>query len=115
MKRLGMSGQVGIPLLVSLGILLAFVILNPSPEFASRLLIVPDSTEYVLGAHRFAETGNYQILIDGQWLPPRYPPWFPLLAISPSFVLFGGDLPPRVVPRTKLVRQQVAALVTWAV
>ncbi len=68
---------------------LATIVLYSDRHTASNLVIVPDSTEYTLAAHRFATTGEYKILVDGRWLPPRYPPWFSVLVLAPAYLLLG--------------------------
>lgn len=69
--------------------ILSVILLYSDPRTASNLVIVPDSTEYALAAHCFATTGEYKILVDGQWRPPRYPPWFSILIITPAYRLAG--------------------------
>ncbi|MEM5777153.1 MAG: hypothetical protein QXJ06_01765 [Candidatus Aenigmatarchaeota archaeon] len=56
---------------------------------ASNFVIIPDSTEYALAAHRFVTSGEYKILVDGHWRPPRYPPWFSVLIIAPAYIILG--------------------------
>jgi 4-amino-4-deoxy-L-arabinose transferase-like glycosyltransferase len=67
---------------------------------ASNLDIVPDSTEYVLAAHRFATAGEYKILVDGRWLPPRYPPWFSVFVLAPAYSVLGPALGNAIFPIT---------------
>lgn len=61
------------------------------PSNASNLDIVPDSVEYTTGAWRLANGDGYHIEVNGKDYPPRYPPWFSAIALSPSFLLFGNE------------------------
>lgn len=72
-------------------VLAAGTLLATSPYTASDLSIVPDSVEYAIGAHNIATTGDYFISIGGVKLPPRYPPWFSLLFLSPIYTLAPND------------------------
>ncbi len=49
-----------------------------------------------------SETGRYEIIVDGRGLPPRYPPWFPVLVILPAYVLFGHEPGNAILPITLL-------------
>ncbi|MBN2300900.1 MAG: glycosyltransferase family 39 protein, partial [Lentisphaerae bacterium] len=51
-----------------------------------------DSTEYAIAAYHFATAGQYSIKIDGQQLPPRYPPWFSVLLLAPVYLITGGGI-----------------------
>jgi hypothetical protein len=70
------------------------------PFFASNFEVVPDSTEYALAAHRFVSTGDYKILVEGKWLPPRYPPWFSILVLAPAYLVFGPEPGNAIFPVT---------------
>ena len=70
----------------------ATVLLFKSSYNASDLSIVPDSVEYALGAHNIVTNGEYSIAINGQELPPRYPPWFSLLILAPAYLIFGTSI-----------------------
>jgi len=78
----------------------AAVVLYRDHTSASNLDIVPDSTEYALAAHRFATAGEYKILVEGRWLPPRYPPWFSVLALTPAYLLLGPEPGNAIYPIT---------------
>jgi 4-amino-4-deoxy-L-arabinose transferase-like glycosyltransferase len=78
----------------------AAVVLYQDRFHASILNIVPDSTEYALAAHRFATTGEYKILIEGRWLPPRYPPWFSVFALVPAYLVLGPAIGNAIYPIT---------------
>jgi hypothetical protein len=71
-------------------------------ESASDLTDYPDEVEYALGAHRLAAEGRYEIVIQGERLPPRYPPWFSTLFIAPAYLLLGSDPGVVIVPVTLL-------------
>ena len=58
--------------------------------------------EYALAPLQFLETGRYEIMLEGRGLPPRYPPWFPVLAILPAYVLFGHEPGNAILPITLL-------------
>ena len=58
--------------------------------------------EYALAPLQFLETGRYEIMVEGRGLPPRYPPWFPVLVILPAYVLFGHDPGNAILPVTLL-------------
>ena len=62
-----------------------------TPYNASNLDVPPDTVEYALAPLQFAETGHYQIILEGRPLPSRYPPWFSMLVILPAYLLFGHD------------------------
>jgi hypothetical protein len=55
--------------------------LHQAPYSASDLEIPPDSVEYALAPLQLVETGRYEVILEERGLPPRYPPWFPVLAI----------------------------------
>jgi len=88
------------PLLALL--LIAAVWLHRTPYSASGLEIPPDTVEYALAPLQFLETGRYEIIVEGRGLPPRYPPWFPVLVILPAYVLFGHDPGNAIIPVTAL-------------
>jgi 4-amino-4-deoxy-L-arabinose transferase-like glycosyltransferase len=81
-------------------ILIATVWLYRTPYGASNLEIPPDTVEYALAPLQFLETGDYKIIVEGRPLPPRYPPWFPVLAILPAYVLFGHEPGNAILPVT---------------
>lgn len=76
---------------------LAAVLLWRSPYAASSFKIEPDSTEYAVGAAEIARNGRYELTIDGQKLPPRYPPWFAAIILAPA-LLFSDDLGYAAIP-----------------
>jgi Dolichyl-phosphate-mannose-protein mannosyltransferase len=61
-----------------------------SPWSASNLEVPPDSAEYSLGALQLLETGRYQIVVQAEAFPPRYPPWFSL-GLLPAYWLLGAE------------------------
>jgi 4-amino-4-deoxy-L-arabinose transferase-like glycosyltransferase len=72
-------------------LLIAAVWLYRTPYSASNLEVPPDSVEYAVAALQFRDTGRYEILIQDRALPPRYPPWFSLIALLPAYLLFGSE------------------------
>lgn len=76
---------------------LAAVLLWRMPYAASSFKIEPDSTEYAVGAAQLARHGNYELTIDGQKLPPRYPPWFAAFILAPALI-FSEDLGVAAIP-----------------
>lgn len=88
------------PLLALL--LIAAVWLYRTPYSASNLEIPPDTVEYALAPLQLLETGRYEIMVEGRGLPPRYPPWFPVLVILPAYVLFGHEPGNAILPITFL-------------
>ncbi len=76
-------------LLINLAI--AFIILFRTAYNASDLEIVPESVEYAVAASRLVTDQSYTIVIDGQSWPPRYPPWFSMLVITPAYLIFGNE------------------------
>jgi 4-amino-4-deoxy-L-arabinose transferase-like glycosyltransferase len=58
--------------------------------------------EYALAPLQLLETGRYEIILEGRGLPPRYPPWFPVLVILPAYVLFGHEPGNAILPVTLL-------------
>jgi 4-amino-4-deoxy-L-arabinose transferase-like glycosyltransferase len=86
------------PLLALL--LIAAVWLHRTPYSASNLEIPPDTIEYALAPLQLLETGRYEIMVEGRGLPPRYPPWFPVLVILPAYLLFGHEPGNAIVPIT---------------
>ena len=83
-------------------LVIAAVWLYRSPYSASNLEVPPDTVEYALAPLQFLETGRYEIIIEGRGLPPRYPPWFPVLVILPAYVLFGHEPGNAILPVTAL-------------
>ena len=92
---------------------IAGVALYQSPYAAGNLDIVPDSTEFALAAHRFSEVGDFKILVGGDWLPPRYAPWFPVSLLSPSYALLGPEIGNAIAPITLL--GVLSVLVAYAI
>lgn len=88
----------GWPLLTLL--LIATVWLYRSPYNASNLEVPPDSVEYAFAPLELLENGHYEIVMEGRGLPPRYPPWFPVLVILPAYVLFGHNPGNGILPIT---------------
>jgi 4-amino-4-deoxy-L-arabinose transferase-like glycosyltransferase len=88
------------PLLALL--LIAAVWFYRTPYSASNLEVPPDTVEYALAPLQFLETGRYEIMLEGRGLPPRYPPWFPVLVILPGYVLFGHEPGNAILPITLL-------------
>jgi 4-amino-4-deoxy-L-arabinose transferase-like glycosyltransferase len=88
------------PLLALL--LTAAVWFHRTPYSASNLEVPPDTVEYALAPLQLLETGRYEIIVEGRGLPPRYPPWFPVLVILPAYVLFGHDPGNAILPITLL-------------
>jgi len=88
------------PLLALL--LIAAVWLYRTPYSASNLEIPPDTGEYALAPLQFLETGRYEIVVGERELPPRYPPWFPVLTVLPAYVVFGHDPGNAILPITML-------------
>ena len=101
----------GWPLLALL--LVAAVWLYRSPYSASNLEVPPDSVEYAIGALQFLDTGRYEILIQERALPPRYPPWFSLLILFPTYALFGSEPGNAILPVTLLAVAGVGF--AWAI
>ena len=88
------------PLLALL--LIAAVWFHRTPYSASNLEVPPDTVEYALAPLQLLETGRYEIIVEGRGLPPRYPPWFPVLVILPAYVLFGHEPGNAILPVTLL-------------
>jgi 4-amino-4-deoxy-L-arabinose transferase-like glycosyltransferase len=86
------------PLLIVL--LIAAVWFYRTPYNSSNLEVPPDTVEYALAPLHFLETGHYAIVVEGRPLPPRYPPWFPVLAILPGYLLFGHEPGNAILPVT---------------
>jgi 4-amino-4-deoxy-L-arabinose transferase-like glycosyltransferase len=82
--------------------LIAAVWLHRTPYSASNLEVPPDTVEYALAPLQVLETGRYEIIVEGRGLPPRYPPWFPVLVILPAYVLFGHEPGNAILPVTLL-------------
>ena len=83
-------------------LLIALVWLHRTPYTASNLEVPPDTVEYALAPLQFLETGHYEIVLEGRGLPPRYPPWFPILVVLPAYVLFGHEPGNAIIPITIL-------------
>jgi 4-amino-4-deoxy-L-arabinose transferase-like glycosyltransferase len=83
-------------------LLIAAIWLYRSPYSASDLEIPPDTVEYALAPLELLESGYYQITVEGRPLPPRYPPWFPVILILPSYLLFGHDPGNAILPVTAI-------------
>lgn len=81
-------------------LLIAAIWLYRTPYSASNLEVPPDTVEYALAPLQLLETGQYAIIVEGRPLPPRYPPWFPVLAVLPSYVLFGHEPGNAILPVT---------------
>lgn len=79
-------------ILAFLVLLTAFVWLYRDPFFAANLEPVPDATEYAVSAQHIALWGKFEIVINGHPHPPRYAPWFPLLLLSPVYLLMPNNL-----------------------
>jgi hypothetical protein len=77
--------------LVALLLLTAFVWLWQHPGTVANLLPF-DATEYAVSAQNLALFGKFQIIINGEAHPPRYPPWFPLLLLAPVYVVVRDNL-----------------------
>jgi 4-amino-4-deoxy-L-arabinose transferase-like glycosyltransferase len=99
------------PLLVLL--LISAVWFYRTPYNASNLDVPPDTVEYALAPLEFLETGHYAIVVEGRPLPPRYPPWFPMVAILPTYVLFGHNPGNAILPVTFLAVAGVGF--AWAI
>lgn len=96
--RLGLTRSWPLPALL----LIAAVWLYRTPYSASNLEVPPDTVEYALAPLQLLETGRYEIIVEGRGLPPRYPPWFPVLVILPAYVLFGHEPGNAILPVTLL-------------
>src|ERR1043166_5852781 len=99
------------PLLALL--LIAAVWFYRTPYSASNLEVPPDTVEYALAPLEFLEHGHYDIIVEGRPLPPRYPPWFSMLIISPAYVLFGHDPGNAILPVTAMAVAGVGF--AWAI
>ena len=73
-------------------LLISFLILFKGPYNASNLDKVPDSAEYAFGGNTIATEGFYTITVNGTKFPPRYPPWFSLLVIAPTYIIIGNEI-----------------------
>jgi len=71
---------------------ISFIILFKSPYIASNLDVIPDSEEYAIGGNRIVTHGSYTIIINGMELPPRYPPWFSLFVMAPTYFIMGTEV-----------------------
>jgi 4-amino-4-deoxy-L-arabinose transferase-like glycosyltransferase len=71
---------------------ISFLILFKAPYNASNFDMVPDSVEYALGGNIIATEGSYTITVNGTQFPPRYPPWFSLLVIAPTYIIIGNEI-----------------------
>jgi 4-amino-4-deoxy-L-arabinose transferase-like glycosyltransferase len=83
-------------------IVIAAIWLHRTPYSASNLEVTPDTVEYALAPLQLLETGRYEIMVEGRGLPPRYPPWFPVLVVLPAYVLFGSEPGNAILPITVL-------------
>lgn len=83
-------------------LLIAAVWLYRTPYSASNLEVPPDTVEYALAPLQLLETGRYEIIVEGRGLPPRYPPWFPVMVVLPAYVLFGHEPGNAILPVTVL-------------
>jgi len=81
---------------------IAAMALYRSPFNASDLGIVPDSVEYAVAGNRIATDGRYDIVINGQHFPPRYPPWFSLFVLAPTYLILGTEIGNAIYPVTLL-------------
>ncbi len=81
-------------------VLIAAVWLYRTPYVASDLPIAPDSGEYALAPLQLLATGRYEIPVQDRTLPPRYPPWFSVIAILPAYVLLGQEPGNAILPIT---------------
>lgn len=70
------------------------------PYQASELRIVPDSVEYAVSANRLVTLGAFNLEIEHRGYPSRYPPWFPVLFVAPTYLLAGPDLGNAIYPVT---------------
>ena len=52
----------------------------------------PDSVFYIQGARNLARTGEYTVQVNGQSIPPKFPPGISLL-LAPWFAAWGADAP----------------------
>src|SRR2546423_163915 len=98
---------------VLLLVLIAAVWLYRPPFSASNLEVTPDSVEYALAPLQFLEHGDYAIVVEGRPLPPRYPPWFPVMVIAPAYLLFGHDPGNAILPVTLMAGAGVGFV--WAI
>lgn len=67
------------------------------PSRVASTLHLPDGVEYAAGADQFAQNGRYEIIVGGKAYPPRYPPFFSIVVLSPVYFL-GGELGHGVLP-----------------
>jgi 4-amino-4-deoxy-L-arabinose transferase-like glycosyltransferase len=79
-------------LLWALILIVSAAVLYCPPHLAANLDILPDSVEYAVGAQRFATLGHFNIALNGVVHPSRYPPWFPVLILSPLYRLFPSEI-----------------------
>lgn len=76
-------------IIFAFAILLSSIRFYRTPYSASNLDVDPDTVEYVIGAYRIVTNGTYDIVINGNSYPSRYPPFFSLFAIAPTLYLLG--------------------------
>ncbi|MEI6515969.1 MAG: hypothetical protein WCO77_08325 [bacterium] len=95
-------------LLLAVGILLF-----RTPFSASDLSITPDSVEYSAGALSLATKGTYEITIQDQAYPPRYPPWFSLIFLTPAYCITGTEPGNAVFPI--LLFSLLGVLAAWRI
>lgn len=69
-----------------------------SPYNASNLDVIPDAVEYAFGAFRIVNNGTFDIILNGQSYPSRYPPWFSLFILAPSYFIFGLNVGNAILP-----------------
>jgi hypothetical protein len=89
-----------IVLLLGLLIYAAAWILHRDVFQASEFRFEPDEIEYAFGAHHLAETGRFEILINGQWITPHVPPWFSMAILAPAYRLLGMEPGNAIYPIT---------------
>ena len=86
----------GLIIVASVTLLLVFTY----PYTASNFDIVPDSFEYAFGGLKLSQAEPYALLLENTYHPPRYAPWFSLLALAPVYKLFGPELGNAIIPVT---------------
>src|ERR1700722_18237324 len=88
-NKLAFNPTALLPILI---VLLATVHLYCPPAQVAELEVDPDSVEYAVAGHRFASTGRYEIVVNGQALPSRYPPGFSVLFLAPVYAFAPGQI-----------------------
>lgn len=71
--------------------IVAAIVLWAPPDRALDDLAVPDGEEYAIAAFNLSETHRYEIILDGEAHPPRYPFGYPLLTAAAN-ILSGPRL-----------------------